>query len=338
MTTKRQLLTTGVAAISMMAMSFAAYAQDLTKVTLAIPSPSGLGYFALYNAMGEGFMEEEGIEVEVQSVNGSAQVLQVLAAGQAEFGHPGPGPLLNAREGGEDIVYIYNYFSTSQFSLVTEADSGFTSPTDLKGKVVGVGTADGAEVAFVRSIFDAADMKEGEDYSFITIGEGGMAVAGFMQDAIDAYASDTIGMATLRLRGVDLVDLTPPEFKKFFGNGYAVTREYMDENRELIEGFGRALVRGARFGAKPENLEATLDHAKIGNPQLLEDRDFARALMQTYIIRTAPANPEHGYGYQNPDAWQGWHDVLVKSGDLDAPMADLTAAYTNEFIETWNAE
>ena len=79
-------LATGVAAISMAAMSFAAQAQDLTEVTLAIPSPSGLGYFALYNAMGEGYMEEEGIEVEVQSVNGSAQVLQVLAAGQAAPG------------------------------------------------------------------------------------------------------------------------------------------------------------------------------------------------------------------------------------------------------------
>ncbi|MBF52587.1 MAG: ABC transporter substrate-binding protein [Confluentimicrobium sp.] len=338
MTTRRQMLTTGVAAISMMAMSFAAHAQDLTKVTLAIPSPSGLGYFALYNAIGEGYMAEEGIEVEVQSVNGSAQVLQVLAAGQAEFGHPGPGPLLNAREGGEDIVYIYNYFSSSQFSLVAEADSGFTSPADLKGKVVGVGTADGAEVAFVRSIFDAAGMKEDEDYSFITIGEGGMAVAGFMQDAIDAYASDTVGMATLRLRGIDLVNLTPSEFKGYFGNGYAVTREYLDENRDLIEGFGRALVRGAKFGAAPGNLEATLDHAEIGNPQLLEDRDFARALLETYIIRTAPAYPEQGYGYQHPDAWQNWHDTLVSSGDLAAPMEDLTKAYTNEFIETWNAE
>ncbi|MEM5542696.1 ABC transporter substrate-binding protein [Sulfitobacter sp. AS92] len=331
-------LATGVAAISMAAMSFAAQAQDLTEVTLAIPSPSGLGYFALYNAMGEGYMEEEGIEVEVQSVNGSAQVLQVLAAGQAEFGHPGPGPLLNARENGEDIVYIYNYFSTSQFSLVAETGSGYTRPEDLQGKVVGVGTADGAEVAFVRSIFDAADMQEGEDYSFITIGEGGMAVAGFAQDAIDAYASDTIGMATLRLRGVDLVNLTPAEFQTYFGNGYAVTRAYLDENRELIEGFGRALVRGARFGANPENLEATLDHAKIGNPQLLEDRDFARALLQTYIIRTAPAHPEHGYGYQHPDSWQNWHDALVTSGDLEAPMENLAEAYTNEFIDVWNAE
>lgn len=338
MKTRRHILTTSAAALSLMAMSFGAYAQDLTKVTLAIPSPGGLGYFALYNAIAEGYMAEEGIEVEVQSVNGSAQVLQVLAAGQAEFGHPGPGPLLNAREGGEDIVYIYNYFSSSQFSLVTQGGSGITTPADLQGKIVGVGTSDGAEVAFVRSIFDAADMTEGEDYSFLTVGEGGMAVAGFMQNSIDAYASDTMGQATLRLRGIDLVNMTPPDFKAYFGNGYAVTRDYLDANHDLIEGFGRAIVRGARFGADPDNKEATLENAKLGNPQQLEDHEFASALMDTYIALTAPANPEHGYGYQNPTSWQRWHDTLVASGDLDAPLPDLTDAYTNEFVDAWNAE
>lgn len=337
MLTKRQLFTTSVAAISMLAMSIAAQAQDLKNVTLAIPSPGGIGYFALYNAMGQKFFEEEGIKVDVQSVNGSAQVLQVLAAGQAQFGHPGPGPLLNAREGGENMVYIYNYFSSSQFSLVSEEGSGFSSPADLKGKVIGVGTADGAEVAFVRSIFDAANMKEGIDYTFLTVGEGGMAVAGFMQDAIDAYASDTAGMATLRLRGIELTNLTPPDFKAYFGNGYAVSRAYLDENRETIEGFGRAIVRGARFGADPANKEQTLENAKIGNPQQLEDREFAAALLETYVILTAPANPDKGYGYQNPTSWERWQDTLVKSGDLDAPLPDLTKAYTNEFVEVWNA-
>lgn len=337
MKTRRQILTTSVIAVALMSMSLEAQAQDLKKVTLALPSPGGIGYFALYNAIGQKFFEEEGIEVDVQSVNGSAQVLQVLVAGQAQFGHPGPGPLLNAREGGEDVVYIYNYFSSSQFSLVAKENSGFTSPLDLKGKVVGVGTADGAEVAFVRSIFDDAGMEEDADFTFLTVGEGGMAVAGFTQDAIDAYASDTAGMATLRLRGIDLTNLTPPDFKAYFGNGYAVSRTYLDENRDTIEGFGRAIVRGARYGADPANKEQTLENAKLGNPQQLEDREFAAALLETYVSLTAPADPKKGYGYQNPASWQRWQDTLIKSGDLDAPLPDLTQAYTNEFVEAWNA-
>ena len=97
--------------------------------------------------MGEGYFEEEGLVIQPQSVNGSSQVIQALLAGQAQLGHPGPGPLLNAREGGEDLVYIYNYFTRSQFNLVAaRKKSSYQSPTDLKGKVIGVGTSDGAEV------------------------------------------------------------------------------------------------------------------------------------------------------------------------------------------------
>ncbi|TKT74532.1 ABC transporter substrate-binding protein [Aquamicrobium sp. LC103] len=335
---KRREFIAAAASLSFLMSASQLFAQEMQELTLALPSPGGLGYFALYNAMGEGYLEEEGLVIQPQSVNGSSQVIQALLAGQAQLGHPGPGPLLNAREGGADLVYIYNYFTRSQFNLVVPEDSPYQSPTDLKGKVIGVGTADGAEVAFVRSIFDAAGMKEGDDYSFITVGEGGMAVAGFMQKSIDAYASDTAGVATLQLRGVDLRILTPPEFQAFFGNGYVVTREYLEANRDVLERFGRALVKGIKFGIDPANREATLENAKLGNPQQLEDMEFANALLDVYFNLTAPLDPGKGYGYQQPKSWELWQKTLVASGDLDGPLPDLTQAYTNEFVEAWNAK
>ncbi len=46
-----------VAAAATLAMSSSAvFAQD-TTLTIALPSPGGLGYFAIYNAMGEGYFE-----------------------------------------------------------------------------------------------------------------------------------------------------------------------------------------------------------------------------------------------------------------------------------------
>lgn len=315
-----------------------AHAQDVRELTIAFPSPGGLGYFGLYNAIGEGYFAAENIKIQPQSVNGSGQVIQALLAGQAQLGHPGPGPLLNARKNGGDVVYIYNYFARSQFNLVVPEESEFKSPSDLKGKVIGVGTSDGAEVAFVRSIFDAAGMKEGADYTFITVGEGGMAVAGFMQKSIDAYASDTAGVATLKLRGVNLRTLTPPEFQSYFGNGYAVTGAFLKDNKDVLEGFGRALVKGIKFGVDPVNRQATLEHAKMGNPQQMEDMKFADALLDVYYNLTAPLDPSKGYGYNNPAAWERWQATLVSSGDLEKPLPDLTQAYSNEFIQTWNAE
>src|SRR5690349_17788974 len=95
-----------------------ASAQALKDLTVVFPSPGGVGYYPFYVAMGEGYFEKEGLRVRPESVNGSGQVIQMLAAGQAQIGHPGPGPLMAARASGLDMVFLYNNFAKSQFGLV----------------------------------------------------------------------------------------------------------------------------------------------------------------------------------------------------------------------------
>ena len=46
---------------------------------------------------------------------------------------------------------------------------------------------------------------------------------------------------------------------------------------------------------------------------------------------------DQGYGYQPPEHWQMIHDSAVASGALAAPLDDLSAVYTNEFVAAWNA-
>jgi NitT/TauT family transport system substrate-binding protein len=60
------------------------------------------------------------------------------------------------------------------------------SPADLKGKVIGVGTADGAEVGFTRAILNDLGMVEGQDYEFLPVGNGGPATAAFERGDIEA--------------------------------------------------------------------------------------------------------------------------------------------------------
>jgi len=60
-----------------------AAAQDLEDITVVLPNPSAINLFPLWVAIGEGYMEEEGLNVAVEAVDGSSQVLQALSAGQA---------------------------------------------------------------------------------------------------------------------------------------------------------------------------------------------------------------------------------------------------------------
>jgi len=313
-----------------------ASAQSLTPITFVQPSPSAINSFPVFVAIGEGYFADEGLEVSVESINGSGAVLQALSAGQAHFGRPGPGPILAARSRDVDVVFIYNVAARTNFGIVVEEGSEFQKVSDLRGKTIGTGTADGAEVGFARNVLLGADMKEGADFTFLTVGDGGPATAAFTRGDMSAYAASTADAAILNQRGLKVRDITPPEYQSFFGNGLATMGETIRSNPELVEKFGRAFARGHAFALDDANREKVLAHLKAGNPQESEDAAFASALFDAVRSKTIPLDASKGLGYQPPEVWEEWQKSMLATGDLKAPLPDLTAAYTNDFVATWN--
>ena len=319
---------------------FSSWAVAQTEITVAVPNPSAITWAPMWAAIGEGYFAEEGMTLQVEAVDGSSQVLQAMSAQQADIGAPGPGPVLGARARGLDAVFLYNLYPKSVFGLLVKADSEFNMPTDLKGSVIGVGTADGAEVSFARAILSDAGMSEGDDYTFLPVGDGGTAAVAFLRGDVDAYAGAVSDAAILANRGLLLREITPEPYLAFFGNGYAALQSYIDANPAIIEGFGRALVRGMKFMSDPANQDAALDHMAAGNPQEGEDRAFAASLLTAVIERMTPTDTymAEGFGYQPPEHWETWQESLLAAGDLEAPSDDLSAGYSNNWIAGWNAK
>jgi NitT/TauT family transport system substrate-binding protein len=325
-------------AFSMPGLIAPALAQDTRDVVLVVPNPSAVLIAPVAVAISQGYFADEGLKVSVEAVNGSGAVLQALASGQAQIGNPGAGPFLSARLNNFDVKFLYRLNPNSSFGLVVQSEQAYKAPADLAGKVIGVGTADGAETAFARSIFDDAGMKEGTDYTFLVVGDGGQAIAGFLRGDIDAYVAATNDSAIISSRGMALRNITPEKFRVYFGNGLVAMTSYIEANPDVIEAFGRAVVRGAKFTADPANIEAVIDATGALNPQEAEDRAFAKSLIEQIIIRQTPFDMSKGYGYQDQEAWDAWHESLIASGELSKPVEDLKAVYTNEFVEAWNKD
>lgn len=307
------------------------FAQGLREITFVQPSPSAINSFPVFVAIGEGFFEEEGLKVTVEAINGSGAVLQALSAGQAHFGRPGPGPLLASRSRGVDAVHIYNVAARSNFGIAVQDGSDYQSVEDLRGKVIGTGTADGAEVGFARNVMTGAGMKEGEDFTFLTVGDGGPATAAFLNGEIDAYSASTADTAILNQRGMAVRDITPAEFGRFFGNGIATMGDTIRNDRELVEGWSRAFARGHAFALDDANREAVLAHLAAGNPQEGEDKEFQSALFDAVRSKTIPTDDAEHLGWYPASVWEEWQDALVAGGEIPGPLEDLSAAWTNEF-------
>ena len=310
-----------------------------TAITFAVPNPSALTWLPYWVAVGEGYFEEEGLKPTLEAIDGSSAVLQAMSAGQAQIGAPGPGPVLGARARDVDVKFLYNLYPKSVFGLLVKDESPFKQPADLKGKVIGVGTADGAEVSFTRAIMTDLNLNEGADYTFLPVGDGGTAAVAFLRDDVSCYAGAVSDAAILGARGLKLREITPEAYLGFFGNGIAMLESQMAATPDLAPKFGKALVRGTRFAIDPANKDKSLAHCAVGNPQEGEDKNFAASLLEGVIYRMTPteAFAANGYGYQPPEHWQKIHDSAVASGALEKPLPDLTAAYTNEFVAGWNA-
>lgn len=337
MTSRRTFTATMLSAVTATGLlATAAFGQDLRDITFVQPSPSAINSFPVFVAIGEGYFEEEGLNVTVEAINGSGAVLQALSAGQAQFGRPGPGPVIAARSRDVDAVMIFNVAARSNFGIVVQEGSDITEVEGLRGKVIGTGTADGAEVGFARNVMAGAGMTAGEDFEFLTVGDGGPATAAFLSDAIVAYSSSTADAAILNQRGMAVRDITPAEFARFFGNGIATMGDTIRNDRELVEAWGRAFTRGLVFALDDANRETVLAHLATGNPQEGEDKEFQSALFDAVRSKTIPTDMSNGYGYFPPEVWEEWQEALVAGGEIAAPLDDLTAAYTNEFIAGWN--
>lgn len=306
-------------------------------VTFAVPNPSALTWLPYWVAVGEGYFAEEGLDLRLEAIDGSSAVLQAMTAGQAQIGAPGPGPTLGAKARGVDVKFIYNLYPKSVFGILVKDDSAYKTPADLKGTVIGVGTADGAEVSFTKAIMTDLGLAEGTDYSFLPVGDGGTAAVAFMRDEVSSYAGAVADAAILASRGMVLREITPEAYLGFFGNGIAMLDSQLAATPDLAPKFGRALVRGTHFAKDPANKEKALAHCAAGNPQEGE-QDYAASLFDGALNRMTPTDAfiAQGYGYQPAGHWQAIHDFAVASGALAEPLADLASVYTNDFVAGWN--
>src|SRR3546814_19564426 len=128
--------------------------------------------------MGECYFSDEGLEVIPQSVNGSAAIRQALASGQAQFGRPGPAPVIQANARGEEVVFLYNSLPRSSSGILVQAEYEYQEPDDHKGNPTGVCTADGAEVGFVQTLSPDSAKSEQATSPFTPVRDGGHDHAG----------------------------------------------------------------------------------------------------------------------------------------------------------------
>jgi ABC-type nitrate/sulfonate/bicarbonate transport system substrate-binding protein len=127
-------------------------ASALDKVRLGKAVPNSFAFGATEVGIDAKMFEKEGIEIEVTSFRGDAQLQQALAAGSLDVGL-GSGPGLGFRAKGAPAIGVAAmYGPPANLALVLPLDTPIKAVGDLKGKRIGVTTAGSLTDWLVREL------------------------------------------------------------------------------------------------------------------------------------------------------------------------------------------
>src|SRR5207344_3623572 len=117
-----------------------ALAQD--AVSLRLNWYFGGLHVPFYYGKEKGFYKEEGIDLTINEGRGSANTVQVVAAGSDTFGLADSSSVVLTAAKGADIKSVMSLLNTTGFSVVSLTEAGIKTPKDLEGKKVAVSAGD----------------------------------------------------------------------------------------------------------------------------------------------------------------------------------------------------
>jgi NitT/TauT family transport system substrate-binding protein len=306
---------------------------ETTSITVATPFPSCLAFFPVYVAIERGYFADEGLDVKVEPLDGSGAAIQAVQADRAQIAMPSPGPFMQAVERGSELQNFYTMYQGDIFSVVVPGDSDIQAIDELEGKKIGIGSPDGGEVAYVKSLLtEAAGLDEG-DYELITVGDGGSAAVALERGDVVAYSAAFIDIAIMRERGLELRALVDEDYPTGTDSLAVSQDEWVEENEDAVKGYGRALAKGTTWAL--ENRVGTVDVCAKSFPDETSDRPFALAFLDEVVkLTNLPPEAEGKYGYSPVESLERYRDFLVEQGELKEPV-DLEI-FNNDYLDDFN--
>jgi signal transduction histidine kinase len=234
--------------ISTLILSFAAAApagadEPPVKVRLQLKRRPLFRFAGYYVAEAKGYYAAEGLDVEI--VEGAPEIdpISVVALGDAEFGVDAAVNVLDRILDGGELIFLSAIFQHSPHALLSKADSGFVEPKDFIGKRVLLGPENRRFLATALFIDNGVPLDSIEilEARRVTI----EPLANDQVDAVGEYL--TTGPEELRRRGFAPSVLSPRDYGGYaYGDVVFTTREYYEDDYEIVAAFRRATNKGWR--------------------------------------------------------------------------------------------
>jgi NitT/TauT family transport system substrate-binding protein len=233
-------------------------------------------------ALDRGYFEAEGLDVTMDTGQGSREAIPRVASGTYQIGAADINSLIKFRDQNPDlpVTAVYMIYNTPPFAIVGRKSLGVETPKDLEGKTLGAPAPDGAYAqwnAFVKA--------NGIDASAVTIENVGFPVREPMlaQGQVDAITGFSFSsFINLKANGVPEDDISVILMAEngldLYGNVVIVNPTFAEENPEAVAGFVRALIKGT---------QETVQDPAAAEKYVLAANDVAREAVELERLKMA---------------------------------------------------
>lgn len=287
-------------------------AQAQTAVTFSLDFRALGRHAAWYVALDKGYYKQAGLDVTIIPSQGTAQAIQSVESGAAQFAFSDVAGLVAARANSHAtakmVAVIYQKAPYAIFSLRSGAN--LTKPEQLEGLEIASGAG-----SFTQKVIEAFMAERGlkpATVKFTNIDPAarvGMLASKNIK-AIETFAMSKPGVVKAVGEQEAQMFLLADHGLKLYSNGILVREAYLKSNPEQVRGFVKASLEGWRDAlADPKGAaEIVAKHIKGLDPEV--------TLQEIAIVNDLVATPEtraNGLGIIEPAAMEASVDLIVKN-------------------------
>lgn len=301
-----------------------AAAQD--KVSLRLNWYLGGLHVPFYYGKDRGFYAAEKIDLTINEGRGSANTVQVVAAGSDTFGLADSSSVIVAASKGAEVKSVMTVLSSTGFSVVSAASSGIRTPKDLEGKRLAVSPGDP-----LAQLFRAVAAVNNIDMSKISLVQ--VDPAAKVVSVLEKRADALLGGADdqyflIKYKGVEPAALRFADLgANIVGMTILTKGDLIKSNPDLVRRFVRATIRS--WDEAKKNPGAAVDAAMKVKPDLNRQSMLDQLGVDIELMDSKNVKGRTGFGAQAD--WEQTLNLLKRYRDLDTNLP-WTAFHTNEFV------
>jgi putative hydroxymethylpyrimidine transport system substrate-binding protein len=287
--------------------------KELQKISIMLDWYPNAVHTFLYIAQQNGYLAEQGIELDIQMPADTNDSLKLVAAGKVDLALSYQPQVLMARGENIPITSIAAIVRHPLNHLMVPADGTIQSPKDLAGLTVGYSSIPLYE-AMVHTMIKN-DGGNPENVNMVDVGYD--LIPAIATANVDAIMGGFINHEQLILakQGHSVVSLNPTDYgvPDYYELVLVASEQGLKDKRELLAKFMTAIEKGQQYVLQhpEEALSILFEHEDQTSPL---DKEIETKSLQ--ILLPLMDAKEQPFGYQAPESWDNVNEWLITNNLL----------------------